>query len=278
MEDKILYVSDLDGTLLRNDKTISPFSAKIIGEFIDRGGLFTYATARSYRTASEVSKGINPKIPIILYNGTFIAEPNGKIIYSNSFNQGEIKKVVDYLQKQEVYPLVYSFVDGKEYFSYREDKVTKGINAFNDDHPNDERKNPTTSEKLTQGKIFHITCIDEYEKLAPLYDEFKKHFQCVLYKDAYTKEWWLEIMPREATKANAIRIVSKMLGCNKIVCFGDGVNDMSMLDVANELYATENAHEELKNIATSVIESNENDGVAKFLLTTENLKRERRTK
>lgn len=263
--EKILYVTDLDGTLLRNDKSISDFSRKIINDFIEAGGLFTYATARSYRTASEVAHGISPKIPLILYNGTFIADCNGKIIHSNSFEQGRIREIISDIQKAQIEPLVYAFIDGVEKFSYREDRETIGIVAFCEDHPNDERKNPTSAEKLTQGEIFHITCIDEKEKLEPFYERFKSEFQCVLYKDAYTKEWWLEIMPQNATKANAIRIVAEMLGAEKIVCFGDGVNDISMLEVADELYAPENAHPDIKRIATAIIEENENDGVAKFI-------------
>ena len=57
-----------------------------------------------------------------------------------------------------------------------------------------------------------------------------------------------------------------MLGCDKVVSFGDGKNDISMFDVSDECYAVENADPELKRRATAVIESNDNDGVARWLL------------
>lgn len=51
-----LYVSDLDGTLLRSDESLSPFTAETIQGLIEKGMLFSYATARSFVTASKVAK------------------------------------------------------------------------------------------------------------------------------------------------------------------------------------------------------------------------------
>ena len=72
-------------------------------------------------------------------------------------------------------------------------------------------------------------------------------------------------MPRKATKANAILILKELLGCDKIVSFGDAINDIPMFQISNECYAVENAVDKLKQMATKVIESNNNDGVAKWL-------------
>lgn len=55
------------------------------------------------------------------------------------------------------------------------------------------------------------------------------------------------------------------MGCEKIVAFGDGKNDVDMFELADESYAVENAHEDLKKYATDIILSNEEDGVAQWL-------------
>ncbi len=47
--------------------------------------------------------------------------------------------------------------------------------------------------------------------------------------------------------------------------FGDGKNDIDMFELEDESYAVQNAHEDLKRIATSIISSNDEDGVAKWL-------------
>lgn len=78
-----LYVSDLDGTLLKSDETISEYTEKVINQFIDNGGYFSYATARSIFTASKVAKGIHTNIPVIVYNGSFLVNTDGKMLLSN---------------------------------------------------------------------------------------------------------------------------------------------------------------------------------------------------
>ena len=72
-------------------------------------------------------------------------------------------------------------------------------------------------------------------------------------------------MPLDTSKARAIRQLQSLLNCEKLVVFGDGKNDMDMFELADESYAVQNAHEDLKRIATGIISSNDEDGVAKWL-------------
>ena len=95
--------------------------------------------------------------------------------------------------------------------------------------------------------------IDTPEKLYPLYLQLKERFQCIYHKDIYSGEQWLEIQPAKANKANAVLLLKEYLHCEKVVCFGDALNDLSMFHVCDECYAVENAVEELKSIATATI-------------------------
>ena len=52
---KTLYLTDLDGTLLRSDETVSVYTRNVINRFVENGGLFSYATARAFYTASKVT-------------------------------------------------------------------------------------------------------------------------------------------------------------------------------------------------------------------------------
>jgi hydroxymethylpyrimidine pyrophosphatase-like HAD family hydrolase len=69
-----------------------------------------------------------------------------------------------------------------------------------------------------------------------------------------------------ASKANAVLELKEKLGCEKLVVFGDGKNDLDMFHAADEAYAVQNADKELKAAATAVIGGNNEDGVAKWLL------------
>ena len=75
----------------------------------------------------------------------------------------------------------------------------------------------------------------------------------------------MEICPKNAAKDNAVRRLQRQYNCQRLVVFGDSLNDISMFRIADEAYAVENAVEELKAIATKVIGDNNSDSVACWL-------------
>ena len=91
-----LYVSDLDGTLLNSDVKISENSKNIINSLIDKGMNFTVATARSLVSASDKIEGLNLKLPVVVYNGTFtMMKDTGKIVNSNYFDKADRDFIIE---------------------------------------------------------------------------------------------------------------------------------------------------------------------------------------
>lgn len=262
-----LFVSDLDGTLLRSDETLSFYTCQTIRSLIEKGILFTYATARSSTTAKKVTRGLEAKMPMIVYNGAFIIDSMTHERYvTNVFLEEEAKRIMKLLEQSAVCPIVYALIDQKEKFSYDQTRCTSGMKAFLKTRKGDPRDRALKNHQhLLDGEVFYFTCIDEEEKLAPLYQQLKEKYTCVYDVDLYTKETWLEIMPKMATKANAIQQLKRLLGCHRVICFGDAKNDLSMFDIADEAYAVANADPELKAKATQVVGYHDEDGVAHFL-------------
>ena len=60
---KTLYVTDLDGTLMRNDETLSAYTIETINDLIAKGLAFTYATARSIESARPIAGGLHLELP-----------------------------------------------------------------------------------------------------------------------------------------------------------------------------------------------------------------------
>ena len=263
---KTLYVSDLDGTLLRSNEMTSAYTNHVINSLTEKGMLFSYATARSLITAKKVANGINVRIPLIIYNGAFVVDNITEEIMIANYFDDSVREVLDELFANKIYPIVYGYIEGKEKFSFVPELCTAGMKKFIDSRHGDIRTNAVKrAEDLKAGDIFYITCIDEPEKLRPLYDKYQDKFHCVYQTEIYTHEQWLEIMPLAASKSNAIKQLQALLKCEKLVVFGDGKNDIDMFELADESYAVQNAHVDLKKYASAVIPSNDDDGVARWL-------------
>ena len=264
---KTLYVTDLDGTLLGSDERTSGFTNQTVNGLVQKGMLFSYATARSYVTAKKVTRGLDAHIPLIVYNGAFVIDQGTEEIMISNFFGDEAGALMEDLIRHDVYPIVYAFVDGVEKFSYIPERCSWGMKAFVDTRRGDPRENIVKdTQTLCRGEVFYLTCIDEEEKLLPLYEKYKDMYHAVYQKDIYSGAQWLELMPAAASKSNASRQLKALLGCDRLVVFGDGKNDIDMFELADESYAVENAVPELKEAATGVIASNDEDGVARWLL------------
>ena len=87
---KTLYISDLDGTLLTPDVEISKFTANTLNRLIEKGMLFSYATARSFTTAGKITADITAHFPLILYNGAVVVDNvTGQPIITNFFTDNQ---------------------------------------------------------------------------------------------------------------------------------------------------------------------------------------------
>ena len=266
---KKLYVSDLDGTLLNSKGRISSYSIETINNLVSKGMIFTFATARSLVSAAPVTKGLSKNLPMIIYNGTFIVNSEtGIIIHKNIFSQKQIEFVKDVMEANQIKPLVYALVNDKERVTIINDNLHDGVKYYLKNHQNDYRINLTEDYScLYQGEVFYFTVIGEYRDLKPVYESLKNNddYNLTFQQEIYREEYWLEIMPKSASKASAIIKLKQILGCDEVISFGDAINDLPMFEISDQCYAVNNAVEQLKQQATDIILSNDEDGVAHWL-------------
>jgi len=271
MAGKTLFITDLDGTLLNKNAKITPFTANIINNLIDEGMIFTYASARGYAMASNLAGEINFKYPAVQHNGGCIQDPvTGEYYRKCILDKDIVEKVLDICEKNLFFPLVYAFIGGAERYSWISGKEIGGeTKIFLESRKNDERKRPVENyADLPEGEIHAFLFIDKSpEELQKILDvlNLNEYFARHIQKDTYSDLYFLDIIRFDAGKDSAVCRVKEIVGADKIVCFGDNINDIPMFNVSDEKYAVANALDKIKNIATDIIGSNDEDGVAVWL-------------
>ena len=268
---KTMVISDLDGTLLHSNARLSEFTVQAINSVIARGVNFTYATARSLNSSLTLTNRLALRLPVITYNGACIKHPStGEIIEIQSLDEAQVALIAQTLHGCGIHPLVYTFLDGEEKVLWVRGAESEGMMHYLDSRDGDERMLPVDSfDDLFCGEVFYVTCIeDEQETLLPVRDMLmgSDTLNCILQREIYRPEYWLEIMDYRVSKAHAIDDLMRLTGMEKIIAFGDSINDAPLFEVADECYAVENAVDALKRVADDVIESNDEDGVAKWLM------------
>ena len=268
---KTLYISDLDGTLLDRKARLTKRSEKIIKGLINEGMLFSVATARSISSIDILSR-LEMNVPCVQLNGVLIYDfQKRKYIDCEPVDDAAAKDIIKILRYFERMSFVYKLDSDSKInveFEHLENNVE--IEFFNS------RKNDYKSfrcvEKVTtdcDNRVIYFTMVDEYQRLLPIYEEIKKLplAEAVLYKDNYSNMYFLEIFGSNATKANGVAKIKKIVGADCVVAFGDNLNDIDMLKTADVGIAVGNCAETVKKYADKIIGNSYEDGVAEYLLS-----------
>ncbi len=264
-----LYVTDLDGTLLSKEERVPAYSREKLNRLVGEGLLFTFATARSLLSAQRATDGLNLNLPFILYNGGLIYDPVARKAIFHALLEEEWKRyLLSVLREYEISPMVFGAVGERERLAWHTGRESYGIRRYLQRRAGDDRLFPTQREDvLLDGNVFYFKCIGPAEQLGRAWDllKYDPRFICIFHPETYSSDYWLEIFPRAATKANGVKFLKQYLGAERAVCFGDTSNDSDMFDICDEKYAVMNADDWLKAKATGVIGYCEEDGVAKWL-------------
>lgn len=263
---RTLFVSDLDSTLLGDDGALSARTVSVVNEFIDAGGLFTYATARSFATASAVTAPLRLNLPVITNGGSVTADPRtGEHVATTFLPAPAATRILGVMSgARGVAPLVFGVVDGRDRALCLEAAVAPG--ALDGD-PRLLRVPDWSDADLSR-----VLSIGSGGSTGPLRavrdalgDALDGCFSVLWENDGEPGRQWLEIHSADATKAAAARRLQARIGADRLVAFGDNLNDVPLLAEADAGYAVANAVPELRAVATAVIGANSDDGVAEWL-------------
>ena len=272
-----LYISDLDGTLLRPDGTLSPASRDGLNRLIADGLHFTVATARSIASIRHLLAGLDLRLPVVNLNGALLSDvSSGRHQYVQAIPP-EIAAVV-YEQTRAMGPYPFISTCGPRgdalYYSRVENA---GMQWLVDDRldAGDERLQQIEDLRAALcEQVLAFTIIVHQPALlqtlqATLEERYPGRLQMYIFPNGYSQsgDTWLTICHARATKDRAIR---KLLTWGNyrvedLTVFGDGDNDIGMFELAPRAIATANATKRLRNLATDVIGPNSEDGVVRYL-------------
>lgn len=269
MTAKTLFISDLDGTLLSPKPEITAHTAEIINSLTDRGMNFTFATARSIYSAIPMTSALGINVPCILMNGVSIYDIRNKSYIKSEFiDPADSAEILRSFEKHGVHCFMYRIEDGL-LICYYSELTTKVMQSFAEVRKH-EYKKPFVQCRLADradGCTVYFTTTGPYEELLPVKEEVERlpGVDIAFYLDVYNGAWYLEIFSHRASKSNGIRFIRERYGFERVVAFGDNLNDLPMFEQADVKIAVGNAREEVKTAADIVIGTNDRDGVAEWL-------------
>ena len=257
-----VIVSDYDGTLVNDNKEITPKTLKAINDFVSRGGIFIVCTGRMTTGIDHYLKDYNLNCLLASYNGgELINLVNGEVLYSHPIDTNTCYKVFKLFEELCIMGHCY---DKGTFVSKRGDKridfyqKMQGTEPIIVDKISDYiKENGVTSVKLL--------AFDDKEILDKHYKTVKESFPSL--EVIRSNDEQIDINIKGVTKGNAIKLIAERLniGVEDILAVGDAGNDIPMLKVAGFSVAMGNASEEIKNICDAVTLDNNSDGIAHLI-------------
>lgn len=268
---KTLYISDLDGTLLSPNITLTKRTVRILNNLMSKGLLFTVATARSIASVKYILKDLELTLPIILMNGVCIYDPVHKdYLKVEAFSKEDVSILISMIEHNHLKGFLYT-VNNSKLATYYEELNNRALKDFHDERVSKYNKSfmqVDNFSSLVDDPIIYFTLMDYKKNLIKLNEIAKElpDINSVFYKDNYSKDmWYLEIFSKKASKYHAVQFLRNHLSLDTIIGFGDNQNDMALFDACDKSYAVENAISELKQRADGIIGRNTEDAVAIWL-------------
>ena len=261
----ILICTDLDGTLLRKDKSISQENHDAIEHFKAEGGYFTFITGRMPYFSVEAYEKVSPNAPIGCINGGGIFDYEAdRYLWTHTCSR-RVLELVEYVEQNV--PGIGIQVNALERVWF-----------WNNNASQEKFRRVTGTENLVchyrevDEPIGKIVLCDEDSRLVRAKALMEAHPLAAEFDFVRSASDLCEIMPKGIDKGTALPKLAELLGIDmrRTIAIGDYNNDLGMIRAAGMGIAVANAVDEVKAIADHVTVSNEEHAIAKIISDIEN--------
>lgn len=261
--EKHLICLDLDGTLLTDDKVISPYTKEVLLELKKQGHELIISTGRPYRASELYYRELGMDTPIVNFNGAFVHHPqdfNFEVLHTPLDLEVAVA-IAERVPELKIQNIIAEIKD--TVFLHYHDAVL--FDAFSMGDPT--VKVGALTQTMDAGPTTILIQAEEQEM--PKIRESLDH----LFAEAIEHRRWgapypvLEIVRKGISKAVGVEHVREYLNIKRehTIAFGDEDNDTEMLKYVQHGVAMGNAIDEIKTTADHVTDSNNKDGIGKFL-------------
>lgn len=266
-----LYLSDLDGTLLDSEARLTENTVAILQGLMAKGLCFSIATARTQGTVLKMMEPLPIRAPMILMNGVMIYDPlKQENVCVRYLPEEAAHTLVSLLKQHKLTGFFYVMEDG-DVNTYYENLDAPHRKQFHDERVSKYGKRFTHTKAfslLPHDHVVYCSLCEPYDRLIHLRQALEgvPGIRWEFYRDVYWEGmWYLEIFSQNASKEEGVRFLRTYYGYERIVSFGDNLNDLPMFAQSDYTLAVANAKEDVKRRANEVIGSNQQDGVARWL-------------
>lgn len=244
-----LIITDLDNTLLRSDKSISPYTATVLKECKEKGIGIIVATARPLRNIKQY-------FDIIDFDA-IVVSTGARVVWNNQREEHCIcqKSAEQLLKVLKCHPDFRITLETGD-IAYSNKPIEFYETIVCDD---------LIAVAQKEGALKILVELDSVDTL----ETVKKHLTDDVYF-AVANGHLMQVMSKSATKWNGIKTILDILKCspNEVIYFGDDYDDIEPIKMCGIGVAVFNAIEEVKAVADYITEDNDNDGVANFIKET----------
>ncbi len=252
-----LFVSDMDGTLLSDNKDLPYDFAETVRKISDAGDFFSFASGRSYMGLKSMYGSYSEDFGYICDNGGNVVF-HEKVLKQDTLSKEEIVEISQLLSLHPKLVLIYCGIHT--------------VYVMKNQPMDEEQRKELVHYYPTYSEIESTDDIEDgVLKVAVLFlDDIKKNILPQMKLSAgleypVTAYVWIDIFHKNLSKGEGIAELQKHLGITRenTYVFGDYYNDLSLADFAGTSFAMENAVDEVKEKFTYTIGSNEDGAVTK---------------
>ncbi len=265
-----LIVFDLDGTLLNASEEISPYTRATLDQLAERSILYTIATGRTLHASRSVLESHPFRLPQAYKNGVVIWNPSDEAYSHHTFlTLNEVAHVLEAVSERGLTPFMFTVEPGNVHAVYHLPLKTEVEEHLALDLRARSRLPVYPAAQLpADASITNVSALGDPRSIEAVVELIADEPHLVAYSATAIEGAelsWIDIHHVDASKGNAVQLLKRELGADRILCFGDSHNDLSMFAIAEEAYAPANAKPEVQDAATAIIGHHDQDGIARFL-------------